>query len=94
MDTKITDNERKELDALLIQRDELSQKIKVILDKHPHCFECGAFEWELHELGCEHEFCPKCGEQLSVCKHDNDNDFQDFSRLPFGFFEYSIGEPA
>lgn len=61
MNTKITDTERKELDALLIQRADIEQKIASITDKHPYCFECGAFEGELHELGCDNERCPYCG---------------------------------
>jgi len=81
MDAKITDNERKELDALLIQRDELNQKIKAILDKHPHCFECGAFEGELHFLGCDCEYCPQCGGQSNVCNHITDKN--DSRRIPF-----------
>jgi len=67
MNTKITDTERKELDTLLIQRADIEQKIAAITDKHPYCFECGAFEGELHELGCDNERCPYCGGQLVAC---------------------------
>ena len=65
MNTKITDTELKELDALLVQRDELNQKIKAITDKHPHCFECGAFEGELHDKDCDCAMCMMCGKQIN-----------------------------
>ena len=37
-------------------------------DEH-ECFECGAPEGTLHELGCEWEPCPFCGEQAVYCPH-------------------------
>jgi hypothetical protein len=82
MSTKITDDERKELDALLSQRAEIDEKINAILDKYPRCFECGAFEGELHDFMCDCEYCPQCGNQLCVCKHITENDPM---RIPFGY---------
>jgi hypothetical protein len=31
------------------------------------CIDCDAAEGELHELGCDTEECPRCGEQLISC---------------------------
>ena len=31
------------------------------------CHDCGCEEGELHELGCDMERCPFCGEQLISC---------------------------
>ena len=31
------------------------------------CGDCGCLEGELHELGCDQEECPFCGEQLISC---------------------------
>ncbi len=65
MNTKITDTEREELDALLMQRDEITQKITAITGKHPHCFECGAFEGEKHDKDCDCARCMGCGKQIN-----------------------------
>jgi hypothetical protein len=32
-----------------------------------HCHDCGVVEGELHELGCDMEWCPFCGRQLIFC---------------------------
>ena len=31
------------------------------------CHDCGCIEGEIHELGCDMEICPFCGEQLLSC---------------------------
>ena len=31
------------------------------------CIDCEAADGELHDLGCDTEECPKCGEQLIAC---------------------------
>jgi hypothetical protein len=31
------------------------------------CHDCGVTEGQLHELGCDMEYCPFCGEQLITC---------------------------
>ena len=33
------------------------------------CIDCDALPGELHELGCDAEDCPACGEQLIGCGH-------------------------
>lgn len=74
MDTKITDTERKELDALLFQRAGIDEKINAILDKYPHCYECGAFEGEPHDANCDCAWCTQCGASMSGknhCRCDN-----------------------
>lgn len=29
-----------------------------------------------HAYGCDHEYCPKCGEQLLFCEHDSEIEWQ------------------
>ena len=31
------------------------------------CHDCGCKEGEIHELGCDMERCPECGNQLIAC---------------------------
>lgn len=42
-------------------RNEIKSKIPQI------CHDCGCKEGEIHELGCDMERCPFCGEQLITC---------------------------
>jgi len=36
------------------------------------CLGCSADEGETHDLGCDHEQCPECSEQLIGCRHFED----------------------
>lgn len=47
--------------ALNKARSEIKLKIVGI------CHDCGCKEGEIHELGCDMEKCPFCGEQLIMC---------------------------
>ncbi len=33
------------------------------------CYDCGCKTNEVHDLGCDLEECPVCGEQLITCGH-------------------------
>ena len=42
------------------------------LDEDALCVDCDAEDGQIHELGCDAETCPKCGEQLIGCGHVTD----------------------
>jgi ferredoxin len=48
-----------------------------------HCGDCGCIEGELHEIGCDMERCPVCGNQLISCDHISDVFDQNIPRVPW-----------
>jgi len=50
------------------------------------CHDCGAKEGEIHELGCDMERCPKCGNQLISCScfiHHSSEFLKQLERIPY-----------
>ncbi len=57
--------EIEEIAAIDIDLTDLENRRAAILKKYDRCFECGAFDGDLHESGCDMEVCATCGNQIN-----------------------------
>lgn len=48
-----------------------------------NCHDCGVKEGEIHQEGCDMEYCPVCGGQLISCGCGRKKGWKSYADLPF-----------